>query len=189
MRNQLHGLGMRYGFGLAVLLGGVGCSSSDAPESALEVTLEEGKELQAKMPSGEEIEQAAGGAVDAVAGGVSAVWEKTSSAMKNFEGGTEMLADMKAMYGSAKTALSDVKSKEGAERATGELNKWSEKLDQWKPKLSEMSEDTKVGVKRFFDHVAEQLLLLGEKLNQNEWVTEILGPKLQEVIQQLKSLV
>ena len=100
-----------------------------------------------------------------------------------------MLADMKAMYGSAKTALSDVKSKAGAERATGELNKWSEKLDQWKPKLSEMSEDTKVGVKRFFDHVAEQLLLLGEKLNQNEWVTEILGPKLQEVIQQLKSLV
>ena len=89
----------------------------------------------------------------------------------------------------AKTALSDVTSKESAEKATGELNKLSEKLDEWKPKLSEMSEDTKLGVKQFFAHVADQLIMMGEKLNQNEWVNEILRPKLRDVIEQLKSLV
>jgi hypothetical protein len=30
---------------------------------------------------------------------------------------------------------------------------------------------------------------MGEQLNDNEWVNEILKPKLREVIEQLKSLV
>ena len=61
-------------------------------------------------------------------------------------------------------------------------------FDEWKPKLSEMSEDTKVGVKRFFEHVAEQLAKMGDQLNDNRWVDEILKPKLRELIEQLKSL-
>ena len=189
MRNQVSGFGMGCLLGLTLLLGGMGCSSSDAPESPLETTVQGGSDLKTKVPSGEEIEQVAGDAVEAVAGGVSAVWDKTSSAMKNFEGGKEMLADMKEMYGSAKTSLNNVTSKESAEKAKGELDKLSDQIDKWKPKLSEMSAETKVGVKRFFDHVADQLSMMGEKLNENEWVNEILRPKLREIIEQLKSLV
>ncbi len=189
MRSQFSGLGIGCLLGLSVLLGGVGCSNTDAPELPLETPVGEANDLKAKMPSGEEIEQAAGDAVDAVADGVSAAWEKASSAMKNFEGGQEMLGSMKEMYGSAKSSLSDVTSEESAEKAKAELNKLSEKLDDWKPKLNEMSEDTKVGVKRFFEHVADQLSTMGEELNDNEWVNEILKPKLREVIEQLKSLV
>ena len=189
MRSQFSGLGIRCLLGLAVLLGGVGCSNPDAPELQPETPVGEVNDLKEKMPTGEEIEQAAGNAMDAVADGVSAAWEKASSAMKNFEGGQEMLVKMKDMYGSAKSSLRNVTSEESAEKAKAELNKLSEKLDEWKPKLSEMSEDTKVGVKRFFEHVAYQLSTMGEELNDNEWVNEILKPKLREVIEQLKSLV
>ena len=189
MRSQFSGLGITCLLGLAVLLGGVGCSNPDAPELQPETPVGEVNDLKEKMPTGEEIEQAAGNAMDAVADGVSAAWEKASSAMKNFEGGQEMLVNMKDMYGSAKSSLRDVTSEESAEKAKAELNKLSEKLDEWKPKLSEMSEDTKVGVKRFFEHVADQLSTMGEELNDNEWVNEILKPKLREVIEQLKSLV
>lgn len=189
MRNQCRAFGMGSLLGLSALFGGVGCSNTDAPEVTLESTTGEVEDLKAKMPSGEEIEQAAGDAVDAVADGVSAAWEKASSAMNNFEGSQEMLSNMKDMYGSAKSSLTDVTSEESAEKAKAELNKLSEKLDEWKPKLNEMSEDTKVGVKRFFEHVADQLSTMGEQLNDNEWVNEILKPKLREVIEQLKSLV
>ena len=93
------------------------------------------------------------------------------------------------MYGSAKSSLSEVTSEESAERAKAELNTLSEKLDEWKPELSEMSEETKVGVKRFFEQVADQLSVMGDQLNDNEWVNEILKPKLRELIEQLKTLV
>lgn len=186
MRMKFGGIGMGCLLGLSTL---VGCSDSDGPETPLEVTSGEVNDLKANLPSGEEIEQAAGEAVDAVADGVSAAWEKASSAMNNFEGGQEMLGNMKEMYGSAKYSLGDVTSEESAQKAKAELSKLSEKLDEWKPKLSEMSEDTKVGVKRFFEHVADQLSTMGEQLNDNQWVNEILKPKLREVIEQLKSLV
>lgn len=186
MRMKFRGIGMGCLLGLSAL---VGCSDSAGPDKPLEVTSGEVKDMKAKLPSGEEIEQAAGEAVDAVADGVSAAWEKASSAMNNFEGGQEMLGNVKEMYGSAKSSLGDVTSEESAQKAKSELSKLSEKLDEWKPKLSEMSEDTKVGVKRFFEHVADQLSTMGEQLNDNEWVNEILKPKLREVIEQLKSLV
>ncbi len=146
-------------------------------------------EGEAKLPSGEELEKAAGEAVDAVADGVSIAWKKASSAMKSFEGGKEMMGSMQEMYGSAKTSLSEVTSEESAMKAKAELDKLSEKMEEWKPQLSEMSEEAKAGAKRFFDHVAEKLSSMAEQLNENEWVKTILKPKLQEVIEQLKSLV
>jgi len=189
MRIRFRGFGMGCLLGMLALVGGVGCSNTDAPEGSVEVTGGEVADLKAQLPSGEEIEQVAGDAVDAVADGVSVAWDKASSAMKNFEGGQEMLGNMKDMYGSAKASLSEVTSEESAEKAKAELNKLSEKLDDWKPKLSEMSENTKAGAKGFFEHVADQLSKMGEELNDNEWVNEILKPKLREVIEQLKSLV
>ncbi len=188
MRVEFRGLAVGCLLGLSAFSTFPGCSNSEPPEAPLEVTSGEVKDLRAKLPSSDEIEQAAGEAADAVADGVSAAWEQASSAMKNFEGGQEMLGNMKQVYASTKSSLSDVTSKESAEKAKAELNQLSEKLDEWKPKLSEMSEDTKVGVKRFFEHVAEQLAKMGDQLNDNRWVDEILKPKLRELIEQLKSL-
>ena len=74
-------------------------------------------------------------------------------------------------------------------RIRKDFGKLSEKMEEWKPQLSEMSEEAKAGAKRFFDHVAEKLSSMAEQLNENEWVNEILRPKLREVIEQLKSLV
>lgn len=187
MRNQMRRLGV------LCLLGGmgfVGCSDSNGPEKPSEVVTEgEVADLKAKLPSGEEIEQAAGDAVDAVADSVSAAWEKASSAMSEFDGGSEMLGSMKEMYGSAKDSLSNVTSEESAEKAKAELDKFAKQLDEWKPKLSEMSDDTRMGVKRFFEYVAGRFSAMGEELNENEWVNEILKPKLRAVIEQLRSLV
>ena len=143
---------------------------------------------EAKMPSGEELEKAAGQAADAVADGVAVAWEKASAAMKNFEGGKEMLGSMREMYGSAKTSLSEVTNEESAMKAKTELDNWSKKIEEWKPQLSEMSEEVRAGAKRFFDHVAEKLSSMAEQLNDNEWVNTILKPKLRELIEQLQSL-
>jgi hypothetical protein len=186
---QLRGCRIGCLLGLAVLAGGVGCSEPDAPESTFDTTIGNVNALKPQVQSGEETEQSAGDAVDAVAEGVSAAWGNASSALRNFEGGKEILADMKQMYGTAKTSLSDVTSEKSAEKARAELNSLSQKLDEWKPKLSEMSEDTKVGVKLFFEHVADQLSTIGGQLSENEWVNDILRPKLREVIEQLKSLI
>lgn len=189
MQIQVRRVGMGWLLGLSALLGLLGCSESNSPDAAPEVTSNEVEDLKAKLPSGDEIEQAASEAAESVVDGVSAAWEKASSAVKNLEGGQEMLSRMKEMYGSAKSSLSEVTSEESAERAKAELNTLSEKLDEWKPELSEMSEETKVGVKRFFEQVADQLSVMGDQLNDNEWVNEILKPKLRELIEQLKTLV
>ena len=190
MRIQDRRIGMGLFLGLLALLGIVGCSETTGPEHPGDVpSLGVETDLNSKLPSSDEIGQAAGEAAESVAEGVSAAWEKSASAMKNFEGGQEMLSSMKEMYGSAKASLSDVASEESAQKAKAELNKISEKLEEWKPKLSEMSEDTKVGIKRFFEYVANQLSSMGDRLNENEWVNEILKPKLRAVIEQLKTLV
>ncbi|MDA7915500.1 hypothetical protein N9Z67_00200 [Rhodopirellula sp.] len=179
-------LGLGCCLGLVTVIGFVGCSdSTEAPESVTEA-IENG---ETKLPSGEELEKVAGEAVDAVSDGVSVAWDKASSAMKDFEGGREMMGSMQEMYASAKTSLSDVTSEESALKAKSELDNLSAKIEDWKPQLSEMSTEAKVGAKRFFDHVAEQLSSFAEQLKENQWVNEILKPKLQEVIDQLKSLV
>ena len=51
-----------------------------------------------------------------------------------------------------------------------------------------MSDEAKDAAKRFFDVVAGKLSRLAEQLNENEWVNTILRPRLQELIEQLKSL-
>ena len=203
-RIELGGSGLVCLLMLVGMLGAGGCS--DTPEAnpvsavdsvgnasagkdsadAARADLDEG---EAKFPSGEELESAAGQAVDGVADGVALAWEKASSAVKSFEGGKEMMGSMQEMYGSAKTALSEVTSEESAMKAKAELDKLSEKMEEWKPQFSEMSEEAKAGAKRFFDLVAEKLSSMAERLNENEWVNEILRPKLREVIEQLKSLV
>lgn len=175
--------------GLSVAFGFVGCSDTPELSEPLDSPSAEANDVDAPLPSGEQLEKAAGNAVDAVADGVTAAWDKASSAMSDFEGGREMLGNVQEMYSSAKSSLSDVTSEDSALKAKAELDKLSVKMDQWKPKLSEMSGDAKAGAKRFFDHVADQLSQLGEQLNENEWVNTILKPKLREVIEQLKSLV
>ncbi|MDB4664509.1 hypothetical protein OAF83_03755 [Rubripirellula sp.] len=175
--------------GLSVAFGFVGCSDTPELSEPLDGPTVEANDVNAPLPSGEQIEEAAGDAVDAVADGVTAAWAKASSAMNDFEGGREMLGNVQEMFSSAKTSLSDVTSEDSALKAKAELDKLSAKMDEWKPRLSEMSGDAKAGAKRFFDHVADQLSQLGMQLNENEWVNTILKPKLREVIEQLKSLV
>lgn len=189
MGSQVRAFAIGSLLGLSAALGFIGCSGTNSPDTPKEATNADSKNWEADLPSGAELEQSAGEAAEAVADGVSAAWEKASSAMKNFEGSQEMLGSMKEIYGSVKSSLSDITSDESAENARKELNKLSQKVDDWKPTLSEMSEDTKVSIKPFFEHVADQLSAMGEQLQDNEWVNEILRPKLRELVEQLKSLI
>ena len=100
MRLQDRRIGMGLFLGLLALLGIVGCSETTGPENPGDVpSLGVETDLNSKLPSSDEIGQAAGEAAESVAEGVSAAWEKSASAMKNFEGGQEMLSSMKEMYG------------------------------------------------------------------------------------------
>jgi len=174
------------GLGASVLFSGCTTAPDDIP-----VTVEspDAGDPGLDLPTGSEIEVAANEAVGAVAERATAAWERASSAMKDFEGGHEMLASAKDMYSSAKTAVEDVTSEEAAKKAKAELDQLSVKIEAWKPKLAEMSEDAKVAAKRFFDHVAERLKSFAEQLEENEWVQNTVKPKLDEIVEQLKSLV
>jgi hypothetical protein len=175
--------------GLVSAIGVSGCSESpqDTPVPIEDSDAADGGGLE--LPTGAEIDDAASQAVDAVSERATAAWEKASSAMKDFEGAREMLPGIKDMYSSAKAAVSQVTSEEAAQKAKVELDQLSVNIDAWKPQLAEMSADAKVAAKGFFIHVAEQLNVLVQKLEENQWVQEILKPKLEQMVAQLRSLV
>ena len=166
-----------------------GCSDTQSVKPEVTNVNDGGDAEGLALPTGAEIEDAAGEAVDAVSQQAKAAWEKASSAMKDLEGGREMLDGMKDLYSSAKTSVQGVANEEAALKAKAELDQLSEKIETWKPKLAEMSKDAKVAAKRLLDHISQQLESFVQQLENNEWVQNILKPKLKEIAEQLKSLV
>ena len=169
-----------------LLLGGCSEESTDASLSSMD-SEPTAQEVINSSP-GEQLENAAGEAVDLVTDGIVTAWDSASSAMKDMEDGREMLQGIRDAYKSAEVSFSEVTSKETAMKARADIDALSDKLEQWRPKLAEMSDEAKDAAKRFFDVVAGKLSRLAEQLNENEWVNTILRPRLQELIEQLKSL-
>ena len=120
--------------------------------------------------------------------GFSAAAEKAASALEGIDGGGEMLTQVKEFFGSAQETLKGITNKESAEAAVSKLGD----LDGAIAKISEMAgklpESAQAAIGPMIAAGTAQLKALIEKVNAIPGVSDVIKPKLTELMDKLKGL-
>ena len=173
-----------FGF-LGMAVTAVGCSEqqiNDATATADGVRASAGE-------ASNKVVEATGAVKDKVSQEFSVAWEKASNALKDVEGGGEMLTGMKEVFSNAKAAFEGVTDEASAENAKTKLSELGKSVDGWREKVDGLSEESKVAIKGFLEKGIAQLNTFVESFQDNQLVQTVLKPKFDELIEQLKNLV
>jgi hypothetical protein len=152
----------------ALVLLNVGCDAKDAA-----------KDMAGKAGD------AAKGAVSDAAGGAGDMLGKASEALTGVEGGAEMLAQVKDMFGKLTTTLGDVKDADSATAAVPELSKLTDGLGGMTDMFGKMPDAAKGAVSGVFKSSIEQLKPILDKVMAIPGVEAILKPAIDALMSKL----
>ena len=164
---------------VAPILYSTGCSQAEqAGESAKEVV----------SKAGETVNDAAKDVGDKLSEGFSAAAEKASSAMEGIDGGAEILTKVKDLFGSAQTTLSGITDKVSAEAATSKLSELNGAVDSLGKLVGDLPAEAKSALGSLIDQGVQQLKSLVEKVVALPGISDVIKPKMDEIINKLTAL-
>lgn len=174
---------------LALMVAVTGCTQEQIEEAESAVEETAGDVSAAAAEATEQVGEAAGDVKDAVSEEFTAAWDKASAALKDVEGGGELLTGMKSFFAGAKESLEGVTDEASAEKAKAKLGELGASVDGWGEKVAGMSDEAKTALKGFIEQGIAQMKSLLENFEDNELVQTVLKPKFDELMEKLKNLV
>lgn len=125
---------------------------------------------------------------DKVSAGFSAAAEKASAALESVEGGGKLLTGIKDFFSSAEESLKGITDKASAEAALPKFDELASSLDGLAESAAKLPEEAMSAVKSVFEKGVAEIKSLAEKVFDIEGVEEVVKPKLDELMDKLKSL-
>lgn len=167
----------------------LGCNQQSAQDAAKAVQ-------DAGQAAGEAAEEAVGAAgdaakqaMDSLGAEFTAAMDQASSALEGIEGGSEMLTQLKDLFGSLQSTLQGVTDSASAEAAVSKLDELSGSLEGLSSQAAELPSEAATAVKALIAQGIEQLKALADKALALPGVQETLKPKLDEMMEKLQQLV
>jgi hypothetical protein len=168
---------------VAPVLFPAGCNQAEqAGETAKEVVSQAGETVN------DAAKDAAKDVGDKLSEGFSAAAEKASSALEGIDGGAEILTKVKDLFGSAQTTLSGVTDKVSAEAATSKLSELNGAVDSLGNLIGKLPAQAKSALGGVIDQGVQQLESLVEKVVALPGISDVIKPKMDEIIKKLKAL-
>ncbi|TWT40104.1 hypothetical protein KOR42_49990 [Thalassoglobus neptunius] len=125
---------------------------------------------------------------DAMGEKFTAAWDKASEKLKEVEGGSEMLTNIKDFFKNAGESLSSITDEASAENAKAKFAEMTETVEGWGPKLAEMPEEAQTALKSVLASGAAHLKTLVEKVKDNELYQEHVQPQIDALMEKLHAL-
>lgn len=160
-------------------------AAADAKDSAEAAAIAAG---DAAKDAGTAVGDAAKDATDRVSAGFSAVTEKASETLKSVEGGGAMLTEIKEMFSSAMETLRGITDKASAEAALPKLEELNTKAEQMAESTAKFPEEGMSAVGKVVEAGIEELKALADKLMSNPEIQEVIKPKVDALIDNLKKM-
>jgi len=180
--------------GLALLLSLSGCSqeAADSAKEAVEKTGEAVKKTaedaeEAVSEGAEEAGKMAEEAGEKLSEGFNAATNKASEALEGVEGGSELLANMKEFFSSAKETLQGIADNESTEKALSKLGDLDGMAESLSESISELPGEAKTAVDGAMASGAKMLKALIEKIKAMPSVEPTVKAKLDQLSEKLDS--
>jgi len=130
-----------------------------------------------------------GEAGEKLSDGFSEAVEKASSALKDIDGGSEILTKAKDFFASAQTTIKGITDKASAEAAMTKLGDLDGAIDSLGEMAGKLPETAKTALSSVIDQGIKQLNALVEKIKEMPGVSDVIKPKMDELIEKLRGML
>lgn len=186
---------------VVAVVGFAGCSKQEADKSAMDAVKNAtsnmadaavgatGDAADAAKAAAEKatdaVADAASGAVEAVKGNMDELLGKATEALKDVAGGSDMLAKVKDLFGTASTTLSGITDEATANAAVPEITKLTESFGGLSEAFSGLPDAAKSAVGNIFSSALGDLKPVVEKVLAIPGVDKIIKPAVDALMEKL----
>ncbi len=120
--------------------------------------------------------------------GYAAASEKAAATLEGIDGGGEMMTKVKDFFSTAQKTLSGITNKESAQAAVAKLGDLNGMVDSISEMTGKLPEEAQAAVGSMMASGMAMLNALAEKVNAMPGVSDVIKPKLDELMEKLKDL-
>lgn len=133
--------------------------------------------------------QKAGEMKDAIGEEFSGAYDKAAAALKDFDGGSELLSGMKESFASAKQSLTNVTDSASADAARDKLAELGTKFEGMSEQLKKLPAEAKPAVEGMINQGIEMLHSLADKAMSVPGVKDKLVPAIDQLKEKLQAMI
>ena len=140
---------------------------------------------EAANEAGEKVSEAG----EKISDGFSDAVETASAALKDIDGGSEILTKAKDVFASAQTTLKGITDKASAEAAMAKLGDLDGAIDSLGELTGKLPETAKTALGGVIDQGVEQLKALFDKMKDMPGVSDVIKPRMDALIEKLSGMI